>query len=77
MDGLMMDYDLTLPAMMQRAESLYGGKETGTRNPDKKLSPLHLRGLYPAGDEPLRRAGEPRQAARTIRGLRVRKQHDR
>ena len=35
MDGLMMDYDLTLPAMMRRAESLYGTKEIVTRNPDK------------------------------------------
>ncbi len=37
MDGLMMDYDLTLPAVMRRAESLYGTKEIVTRNPDKSF----------------------------------------
>ncbi len=37
MDGLMMHYDLTLPAMMKRAETLYGRKEIVTRNPDKSF----------------------------------------
>ena len=37
MDGLMMDYDLTVPAMLRRAESLYSHKEIVTRNPDKSF----------------------------------------
>lgn len=37
MDGLMMDYDLTLPAMLRRAEALYSHKEIVTRNPDKSF----------------------------------------
>lgn len=35
--GLMMDYQLTIPAMLQRAETLYGHKEIVTRLPDKRL----------------------------------------
>ena len=37
MDGLMMDYDLTLPAMLRRAESLYEDKEIVTRKPDRSF----------------------------------------
>ncbi len=37
MNGLMMDYQLTLPAMMRRAEQLYPNKEIVTRRPDKSL----------------------------------------
>jgi fatty-acyl-CoA synthase len=33
--GLMSDYQLTLPAILKRAEELYGKKEIVTRNPDK------------------------------------------
>ncbi|GAC1545344.1 MAG: long-chain fatty acid--CoA ligase [Herpetosiphon sp.] len=35
MDGLMMDYQLTLPAILQTAESLYGYREIVSRLPDK------------------------------------------
>ena len=35
--GLMMDYQLTVPAMLHRAETLYGHKEIVTRLPDKRL----------------------------------------
>ena len=35
MKGLMMDYQLTLPAILRRAETLYGAKEIVTRLPDK------------------------------------------
>ncbi len=34
MDGLMMDYQLTLPAMMRRAETFFARKEIVTRLPD-------------------------------------------
>ena len=35
MKGLIQDYQLTLPAILKRAEDLYGTKEIVTRNPDK------------------------------------------
>lgn len=37
MKGLMMDYQLTLPTIMRRAESLYGKKEIVSRLPDKSI----------------------------------------
>ncbi|MGZ4291489.1 MAG: AMP-binding protein, partial [Gaiellaceae bacterium] len=37
MNGLMMDFQLTLPAVLRRAESYYGGKEIVTRLPDKSF----------------------------------------
>ena len=37
MKGLTSDYQLTLPAILRRAEALYGPKEIVTRNPDKSF----------------------------------------
>jgi fatty-acyl-CoA synthase len=37
MQGLIMNYQLTLPAMLRRAETLFGHKEIVTRLPDKTL----------------------------------------
>ena len=37
MKGLTSDYQLTLPAMLRRAEALYGPKEIVTRKPDKSF----------------------------------------
>ncbi|MBX7071564.1 MAG: long-chain fatty acid--CoA ligase [Pirellulales bacterium] len=37
MQGLIMDYQLTAPAMLRRTESLFGHKEIVTRRPDKSL----------------------------------------
>ena len=37
MKGLTSDYQLTLPAMLKRAEALYGPKEIVTRRPDKSF----------------------------------------
>jgi fatty-acyl-CoA synthase len=37
MNGLMMDYQLTLPALLRRVEAYYGGKEIVTRLPDKSF----------------------------------------
>ena len=37
MNGLMMNYQLTLPTLMKRAETLHGKKEIITRLPDKSL----------------------------------------
>ena len=35
MDGLMMDYQLNVPAIMKRADELYGDNEIASRLPDK------------------------------------------
>jgi len=35
MKGLMMDYQLTLPTILRRAETLFSGKEIVSRLPDK------------------------------------------
>ncbi|MBA2476212.1 MAG: long-chain fatty acid--CoA ligase [Actinobacteria bacterium] len=37
MDGLIMDYQLTLPAILRRAEQLFGHKEIVTRLPDRSF----------------------------------------
>ncbi len=37
MQGLMMDYQLTLPTLLERAEALYSYREIVTRRPDKSL----------------------------------------
>ena len=37
MDGLMMDYQLTLPAILRRTETYFGGREVATRLPDRSF----------------------------------------
>jgi hypothetical protein len=37
MRGLMMEYQLTLPTILRRAEALFGKKEIVTRLPDKSV----------------------------------------
>ncbi len=37
MNGLMMDYQLTLPAILGRAEELFGHREIVTRLPDRSI----------------------------------------
>ena len=37
MRGLMMEYQLTLPTILRRAETLYGKKEIVSRLPDKSV----------------------------------------
>ena len=37
MDGLMMDFQLTIPTLLRRAESYFGDKEIVTRLPDKSF----------------------------------------
>lgn len=37
MRGLMMDYPLTLPPLLERAQALYGYREIVTRLPDKSI----------------------------------------
>jgi fatty-acyl-CoA synthase len=45
MKGLMMEYQLTLPTILRRAESLFGTKEIITRLPDKSLHRYTYRDL--------------------------------
>ena len=37
MDGLMMDYQLTLPTLLRRVETYFGDKQVITRLPDKSF----------------------------------------
>src|SRR5437879_12085523 len=37
MDGLMMDFQLTLPTLLRRAETYFGEQEVVTRLPDKSF----------------------------------------
>ena len=37
MDGLMMDYQLTIPSMLRRTESMFGHKEIVSRRPDRSI----------------------------------------
>jgi len=37
MQGLMMDYQLTLDAVLRRAETFFGSKEIVTRLPDRSI----------------------------------------
>src|SRR6185437_6917737 len=45
MRGLMMDYQLTLPTILRRAESLFGRKEIVTRLPDRSVHRYTYRDL--------------------------------
>ena len=44
MRGLMMDFQLTIPAIVRRAETLFGHKQVVTRRPDRIDRPTHVRG---------------------------------
>ena len=37
MDGLMMDYQLTIAAMLRRTESMFGHKAIVSRRPDRSI----------------------------------------
>jgi fatty-acyl-CoA synthase len=62
MNGLMMDYPLTLSAIFRRAEALFGRREIVTRQPDKSL---HRYGYCEFADR-------TRRLARSLRDLGVR-----
>ena len=59
MDGLMMDFPLTLAPILRRAESLFGHKEIVTRRPDKSMH------RYTYADM----AGRAKQLAIALQGL--------
>ena len=61
MNGLIMDYQLNIPAMLRRAETLYGRKEIATRLPDKSFH------RYTYGDF----AARARRLASALHGLGV------
>lgn len=60
MRGLMLDYQLTIPAMLRRAEQLFGSKAIVTRLPDKSFHRYTYAVLRPPGQ-----AGLPRPAPRS------------
>jgi hypothetical protein len=65
MDGLMMDFQLTLPHLLRRAEIYFPDKKIVTRLPDKSFHEYTYRDC--AGAAPARRraegAGSPATAA--------------
>ena len=63
MNGLMMDFQLTIPHLLQRAETYFGEKEIVTRLPDQQLPPLHVRRHDAAREAARRRAQGPRPGA--------------
>ena len=46
MNGLMMDYQLTLPALLRRAEAYFGAKQMVTRLPDRWRDRVLTRFLF-------------------------------
>ena len=46
MRGLMMDFPLTVPALLERAGNIFGGVEIVTRRPDRSLARYTWRDLY-------------------------------
>ena len=67
MDGLMMDYQLNVPAILRRADELYGDSEIASRLPGQELAPLHVRRLRVAHEEAHRRAPQARPRGRRPR----------
>jgi acyl-CoA synthetase (AMP-forming)/AMP-acid ligase II len=63
MRGLMMDFPLTVPALLERAGGIFGGVEIVTRRPDRSLTRYTWRDLY-------RRA---RRLANSLTGLGLRR----
>ena len=70
MDGLMMDFQLTLPTILRRVEAYFGGKEVVTRLPDKSFHRYtyadmarRSKQLAVALEEPRPRARRPRRDA--------------
>ena len=47
MNGLMMDYQLALPQILNRAETYFGDQEVVTQPPGQELSPLHVPQTWP------------------------------
>ncbi len=45
MDGLMMDFQLTLPPVLRRAETYFGAQEVVTRKPDRSFHTYTFRDL--------------------------------
>ena len=64
MDALMMDYELTLNSILQRAETVFGGREIVSQSPDKTLHRYTYRRYGTTGPATLRRADQPRNSAR-------------
>jgi len=67
MDGLMMDYPLTITAMLRRTESMFGHKEIVSRRPDRRLE----RSSYALALGRARRLASALQSLGVCRGDRV------
>src|SRR5689334_9302871 len=67
MDGLMMDYALTITAMLRRTESMFGHKEIVSRRPDRTIE----RSTYAAALSRARRLASALQRLGVGRGDRV------
>ena len=65
MQGLMMDYQLNVPAILRRGEELYGHREIVSRLPDKSWHRYTLRRLRVAGAKQLAVALATSSASRT------------
>ena len=67
MKGLMMDFQLTLPTILKRAETYFPHQEIVTRMPDRSFHTLHVRRLRQAREAARGRAEGPRPRARRPR----------
>ena len=50
MDGLMMDFQLTLPPVLRRAETYFGEQEVVTRMPDRSFHTYTFRDMAPTSN---------------------------
>ena len=67
MDGLMMDYQLNVPAILRRADELYGEQRDREPPARQELAPLLVRRLRVADEEARRRAARARGRGRRPR----------
>ena len=81
MQGLMMDYQLNVPAILRRADELYRDREIVSRLPDKSWHrytyadfAARAKRLEMQATAPARRANPPRTLDQSLRARRVRPQ---
>ena len=67
MDGLMMDYQLNVPALLRRADELYGDERDREPTSRQELASLHVRRLRLPDEEAGRRATQARARGRRPR----------
>ena len=67
MNGLMMDFQLTLPPLLRRAETIFGDQEVVSRLPDRSFHTYTFRDLARRSKQLARRAAQARARARRPR----------